>query len=100
MKAIIFACLIAFTLTTVVRVPIQKVVNDNKLMAGMLQGSASVDLKNFMDAQWYGPISLGTPAQNFQVLFDTGKIYIFNQYRKFKPLDSKQQCKLFWMDEE
>merc|ERR1712178_397658 len=41
-------------------------------MAGMLQSSANVDLKNFMDAQWYGPVALGTPAQNFQVLFDTG----------------------------
>merc|ERR1712072_9653 len=71
MKAIVFACLIACALT-LVRVPITKVDNGNKLMAGMLQGSASVDLKNFMDAQWYGPVTMGTPAQNFQVLFDTG----------------------------
>merc|ERR1711907_872297 len=75
MRAIVLFAIIGLSLSALHRVPIQKVKKDNKLgmtKLGGVQGCSKEDLSQFMDAQWWGPITLGTPAQNFNVCFDTG----------------------------
>eukprot|EP00041_Stephanoeca_diplocostata_P005933 m.71532 g.71532 ORF g.71532 m.71532 type:complete len:378 (-) comp16083_c0_seq1:165-1298(-) len=53
----------------VMRVPIQRKAPTLTTEVG---ASGKVTIKNFENAQYFGPISLGTPEQDFEVIFDTG----------------------------
>jgi hypothetical protein len=45
---------------------------EHKHSRGLASPPGTVQILNFADAQYYGPVSIGTPKQNFTTVFDTG----------------------------
>jgi len=90
MKASLFlVLLLSILLVQSIRIPLKKAPRTNKnsipnvaahlytkytgqIPPKSLLRGAPVPVTDFADTQYYGPISLGTPKQNFLVVFDTG----------------------------
>ncbi|XP_067626227.1 lysosomal aspartic protease-like [Eurosta solidaginis] len=101
--ALAFLCLALVADAALIRVPLTKPnkrrsIKNLSTQRAVLRSKYSTNfvvsseqLNNFLDDSYYGPITIGTPPQNFQVLFDTGSSNLWVPGASCAPTDSACQ---------
>jgi hypothetical protein len=60
-----------------IKLPIHKKSLNVINFAAESEATASIELNNYFNSEYYGEISIGTPPQKFEFMFDTGSANIW-----------------------